>query len=625
MKRILVLAALVLLVAVPFSEAKLFETPEAVRYLHARVEKTGSAFLEPTGIGASVAEIRVKLSVPQNFTGQEATLLVVQGPDGYNLSKDEFGNEIIELGWKEPDINTYLNYTLVYDVRVGDSLQGAPEKDFPLTDMIRATPDMRQDAYEITWGLGEKERILRLGSWVYDWVDYDKTYENTQKSAQWVYENRKAVCDGHSNLLISMLRALGYNAYYVIGYAYREQQQESYWGPHGWVEVEYEGELMTIDPTWAESPVDSTHIKFANAPDSNYTEYMETLASKIKVNWERREPVITMIEKEEGPLLSMESKTMPHTLLSSSYGMISAEIEPLVPQDCVMGRLKIQGCMSGTGEFFSFTEESREVLFCGNKTIYWFLKTPKMQSGVEYTCPVTIYGMGSEERVSTKSSSGQDTTGLSISTEKVLLPGQEFTVSASLANAGFGPETAEVYMFFGSLVKTETLSIPPGSTGRTEWILFAPHYTGEYPLRVFSSAGDYAEENITVVDVRYISLEDVVFPPDAREGEPVCINVTVMGHEKATMGTITIALNGSEESRDFIAEPGKEKTFIFIMEPDSPGNKDFSVDVLAGSRYEAGFSGQIAIIREKTIIDNIADAVNGFLYWFASLFGGVVG
>ncbi|HDD72593.1 MAG TPA: hypothetical protein ENG00_00715, partial [Candidatus Aenigmarchaeota archaeon] len=249
--------------------AKIIETPEAVRYLHARVSKSGSVFLEPEGILARVDSMNISLSIPQNTVRQKSRLISVEGPDSYQFFEDEWGNRVINLYWKNPDIGRDIDYEIIFDVEVSEKQEPAPGKTFPITDLIRPTEEIRRLSYKLATGLDEERAILKLAEWVYNAVDYRRDYRNLEKSGEWVFRNRKAVCDGHSNLLITMLRSLGYNAYYVAGYAYTEETLGTYWGPHGWVEVELNGRLISIDPTWLESPVDSTHIKFSNSPDSN--------------------------------------------------------------------------------------------------------------------------------------------------------------------------------------------------------------------------------------------------------------------------------------------------------------------------------------------------------------------
>ncbi len=621
---------LALMLVIPVAQAKLLDTPEGVSSMEARVTKTGSAYLESTGFGASAAEVRIKLSIPQDTGTQTSELVSVAGPDDYEYSVDDFGNEIMEVIWNDPALDTYLNYTLIFDVVVTSSKDSPSGKDFPLTDMIKSTPEMRKKAHEVTQGLGEKESIMRMGSWVYGWVDYDRAYQGTDSSAAWVYENRKSVCDGHSNLLISMLRAIGLNAYYVIGYAYTEENLDpvnpNYWGPHGWVEVEHEGELLTIDPTWSESPVDATHIKFANAPDSNYTEYIELLASRVSLNWERQEPLVTLKEKVEGPRVSTENVIVPGTLKSNSYGMIITDISAGTGQVCVLGRLSIQSCKSEDGsDFFSLEWPENEVYFCGNGRVYWVLGTPFLKRGVEYTCPVSIYGMGLNERLTIPAMAGVDEGDITISTGKTLLPGQGFNVSALVENHGLLGLDTRLYLLFNGEAYMKSSSIPSGGEETMIWGLEAPQSPGEYVIGIFSSTGDYAEEEVNVVSVRYISIANISYPAETYLGDAVQVNVTLEGLEGPREGRLSVSLDTDKEGMEFIIEPGEEKSFTLIFEPDREGRNDLSVDVFSGERYEAGFSGSVNVVKEETFLEGIIRQVQEFFSWIVMSIQGAFG
>jgi hypothetical protein len=430
--------------------------------------------------------------------------------------------------------------------------------------------------------------------------------------------------------MISMLRALGYNAYYVIGYAYTEEDLDpvnpNYWGPHGWVEVEHEGELITIDPTWSESPVDATHIKFANAPDSNYTEYVEILASRVSLDWERQEPRITMNDMREGARVSMENLVVPGTLKSSSYGMIITDISPETGQDCVLGRMSIQSCKSEDGDdFFSLGWTENEVYFCDNERVYWILGTPFLQQGVEYTCPVSIYGMGLDERLTIPAMAGTDEGDITMSTRKTLLPGQAFNVSAVIENHGLLGLDTKAYLLFDGEAYMKSSSIPSGGKETIPWRLEAPKSPGDYVIGIFSSTGDYAEESVAVMDVKYISIANISYPRETGLGDAVQVNVTVKGLEGAREGRLSVSLDGEEDGMEFVIEPGEEKTFLLIFEPDGEGRKELSVDIFSGERYEAGFSGSVNVVKEEGFLEGIIRQVHEFFSWIVMTITGALG
>ena len=174
------------------------------------------------------------------------------------------------------------------------------------------------------------------------------------------------MCDGFSNLLIGLLRARGYNAYYIAGYAYTETTPGSYWGSHGWVEAELDGKTVTIDPTWLESPVDSTHIRFTASPDSNYSEYIWIMSNSVRVNWNRNEPVVSMVEERSGPIVGLDLDVIPEEAAGDSHVLLLGSVSSNVSEDCVLARLDARSCsVLGGGGFLGFMGRSRVLGFCG--------------------------------------------------------------------------------------------------------------------------------------------------------------------------------------------------------------------------------------------------------------------
>jgi len=166
----------------------------------------------------------------------------------------------------------------------------------------------------------------------------------------------------------------------------------------------------------------------------------------------------------------------------------------------------------------------------------------------------------------------------------------------------------------------EAVSIQPlgarESNGRPK-----PPLPGEYVVKAFSSTGDYSEVNITVTDVRYITIQNVSFPAEVKLGDYAVVNVTVKGPEKERMGGMSVSLGTLEESRQFIIG-NQEKTFLFSMQTTSPGRNDLSVDVFSGDRYEAGFSGSVNVVQEKGFFDKLIEQATGFFLGLSAWFSG---
>jgi transglutaminase-like putative cysteine protease len=223
----------------PVAGAQEIQNSEAVSYLHAEVTRSGYVYLFDNSPFQTARELTVTLTVPQNSTRQASYIKSVTGPDRYYMGEDSWGNKVVNLYWEIPGLKKRLHYTVVYDVEVSDGLtkeggttafnQGSVgNAKFPVTDFTKATTGIAQVTFDVTYGLDDMQRFFRLTEWIHKNVKYDNEAKGFSQSAIWTFLNRKGACDEFSNLLISMLRVLGYEPRYVVGYAYSEN-----WGQHG--------------------------------------------------------------------------------------------------------------------------------------------------------------------------------------------------------------------------------------------------------------------------------------------------------------------------------------------------------------------------------------------------------
>ena len=614
-----------LLLSVPAGEAKLFDSPEAVNYLHAEVMKEGSITLESAGPGAIATRLEIRHSVPQGTYRQTTELLSVTGPDDYSFDEDEFGNEIMVLTWDDPPLDQRLDYSIVFDVKVWDRDDPAAGTDFPVTAMTEASQEITEKAYELTGGLTTREKFMELTSYVFDIVDYDRSYQNVQKSAQWVFENRKAVCDGHANLLISMLRALGYNAYYVIGYAYTEENLDpdnpNYWGPHGWVEVEHDGKAVSLDPTWLQHPVDATHIKFAIAPDSNYTEYVETMANRIMVNWEKGDYLVRMLDSTEEPRIGAESRLVPARAGSGEHALMITDVRSSMDSPCVLTRLMLASCRDGGRPFLKLEPDEAMLGFCGNTTLYWILGVPGLSRGVEYSCGVNLYGAGISETGTLVAAGEPDFIDARISTRKVLTAGQLFQVNTTVENSGLSESDLELFMMLDDRVQETSISLDALQAADLVWTMRAPRQPGEYIMRFFSSSGKLLEEDIQVVEKRSVRIANAAIPGNISLEGILNLNVTLLGLDDA-MGVMRVSIGREEFEREFFIDKDEEKTFTFVYTPDTEGLKRVSIVVLSGEEdYEAALVGSLVVVREEEWWEPLWNLVGGLLEGLFSILG----
>jgi transglutaminase-like putative cysteine protease len=618
--KLLLALLLSLFLIMPAAGAKLIDNPESVTYMHARVVKNGSVVIEPQSSLARATSLSIYITIPQDSNRQDSVLQKVEGPDSYEMVKDEWGNDVIKLYWDDPAVGERIGYGAVFDVEVHDSMDPASGRSFPPAETSRASLEMTETAYNLVSNMDEIGKMFRMTEWVHGWVDYDSSYQDLPKEAAWVFENRKGICGAYSNLLISMLRTLGFNAYYVIGYVYTEETPGSYWGPHGWVEVERDGKSISLDPTWLEAPVDSTHIKFANSPDSNYKERAEVLGKDVKLVWTREDPEVELIEKTESPRIDVQTEMIPEEAGSESYALMLTKVSSRLSWECVLGRMEVQSCTMGSGYFLEIQEREQTLRFCGNETLFWLIRTPELRENVAYTCPVYVSGAGALEKPDLKAKAHEDDIMIRMSTPSVVVPNQVFDVETFIENHGPSGRNVRSYLMLGDYVQSKDLELDPGYEARMTWTAKAPSNPGTAKLGFFSSSGDFVEQNLNIISKRHVEIMEVSVPQNLTLGDQLVINVTLLGLEQAT-GELELRIEEDIQNSEFHISKGGSKTFLFFYTPESGGNKEISIVVFSGGQYEDGMIGNVMVVSESGWFEKILEWLGGIIGWVSSLFG----
>jgi hypothetical protein len=586
---ILLVPLLLILQAV---QAQEISNPEAVSRLHAEVTRSGSVYLFDNSPFQSARELTVTLSIPQNTTRQASFIKSVSGPDRYYVTQDAWGNDVVSLYWEVPELKERLYYTLVSDVVVYDGEEAAGNVKFPVTGFTQPDNGIAQVAFGLAYGLDDMQRFFSVADWVHRNVKYDNEAKSFSQSAAWTFQSRKGACDEFSNLMISMLRVLGYEPRYVMGYAYSET-----WGQHGWVEVDHQGRTVSLDPTWLESPVDSTHIKVAELPDSNLTEHVQVKGGQITIDWQKDEPAIKVLSHEESPKISIEASLIPENSSSGRYSMISAEFSA---KSCILTRVQAKSCATPSGDFLSVQEAEHTLAFCDSQKLYWFLKAPETEAGMLYTCPVAIYGAGAESAVKVTldpwRGKGIDT---AVKSQDVLTPGQVFQAETVTENLGHSTEKAMVYVFFGGSVQSREFTLRPGEAATITWTLKAPASPGSYELVIFSSSGEMVSRNATVIQQRHVQIENVSAPGKAFSKEWLSINVTLKALTSFS-GAMNITIGDYSDARAVFLGPSESKTYMVTYSPQLPGQEIMSVAVFSDAKqYEDGWWGTLDVHNQR--------------------------
>ena len=586
-------------------------TPENVNYLKAEITRTGYVYLKSVEPGARAEEVKIYLSIPQETGRQSVILKEVSGPDTHEFETDEYGNQILKLIWNDPPLNQNLEYNIKFEVEVFDKEINFKANKFPETDLIKTNPEIMEKSYELERKGNDIYQIFELAKWVNNWVKYDKSYENVTKPSTWVFKNKKGTCDEISNLLITMLRNLGYNAYYVAGYAYSDN-----WGPHSWVEVNLNGKIITVDPTWLESPIDATHISFSRLPDSNYTEEIKIRKYGVNFYWEKGKVDIKILKKREKERINeIRFLTIPENLKDDSYVLFSGNF---FSDNCLLTKSFLKSCVYNGKDLIDIFNSNISLGFCNNKTIYWIGKIPELEKNMRYTCPLVVYGNGKSKMVNFDIIPGErNKLKLSLSLEKILIKDQNFTLTLNVENPGEEKEY-EFYLFLNGEVFKKKFNIPSGKT-KIYFNLIAPAMPKDYTLYLFSSSGDLVKENLTVISERYFKIIGIEIPKEMKVNGSYKINITFKNQGPKNNGKIIFRANGRGDVLEFVSEENETKKLSFNYIPENYGKKVFEF-ILLSNGYQDGWVGSVEIKKETSLFESILNFFQSIINSILKLF-----
>ena len=235
----------------------------------------GAGKITPKEVGAS----KLSFELQWVLEGEPPFSLKTFGFNNYSFqtvsfhSSDEFEEGIDEHG------NAQLTFHLPDSSKRLLKLSGSAELDYSngfepaantedfLTEsaFVELTPEITGKARQLTReARNDFEAMVLLADWVHNNVAYDESYGSQQCGSTEVFEGLRGTCDEYSHLLIAFARALGIPARFTAGFVHSGGS----WGAHAWVEFEFEGEWIPVDPTFNEfALLDATHLKFAHGKD----------------------------------------------------------------------------------------------------------------------------------------------------------------------------------------------------------------------------------------------------------------------------------------------------------------------------------------------------------------------
>jgi len=104
------------------------------------------------------------------------------------------------------------------------------------------------------------EKVARLVQFVETYIIDD--YNANPLTIFDIIAKRRGDCSEHARLFTALARALAIPCREVSGLAYVGDDLKGFY-PHAWNEVVIDGYWVPVDPTWGQTTIDATHIRFA--------------------------------------------------------------------------------------------------------------------------------------------------------------------------------------------------------------------------------------------------------------------------------------------------------------------------------------------------------------------------
>ncbi len=160
-------------------------------------------------------------------------------------------------------------------IRLGD--YAAPLDGGNIDDFLKPTsvhpsdhPRVRTLAEEIQAGVsdpGDETELARaLLNFVASYIENvpERPYDYHTTSLFDILDNRTGDCTEHSQLFITLARALGLPARDATGYVYNGDDNIPRLSGHAWVEAYVDGRWVGLDPTWEEFDLNRSHVQIEN-------------------------------------------------------------------------------------------------------------------------------------------------------------------------------------------------------------------------------------------------------------------------------------------------------------------------------------------------------------------------
>ena len=178
---------------------------------------------------------------------------------------------------------------------------GQIEKKYLSLNVVREKNDAKGITSRIIDdSMTQVQKVKAIHDWLVNNVDYDienlrnGTVPDEDYTAEGLFENRKAVCDGYSKAFLQMAQCAGFEAIRVTGVGYNSTGSAE---NHAWNQIKVDGNWYNIDVTW-DDPIIAGETDFDNlvydyflVPDKSFNRNHQADPGQTRYNCTADQPV----------------------------------------------------------------------------------------------------------------------------------------------------------------------------------------------------------------------------------------------------------------------------------------------------------------------------------------------
>jgi hypothetical protein len=263
------------------------------------------------------------------------------------------------------------------------------------TNKIKLTQEIKSKSSEIVNSANtDLEAAFLLAEWINLNINYKITplTENKVQNSEWVFNQKKGVCDELTTLFLAMTRSVGIPSRFVSGLAYTNKDKK--FDKHAWAEIYLpEQGWIPFDITYGEFLwIDSTHIPLQKTKDSHINS-IQTSGKGNTVEIIPNQIKYTTNVTEQGnyvfPDINIDFNFLSDTISHGSYNLITTTIENkesrYISTPIFISNVADLNILDGTKKFLLIPPFDK-------KTLTWIIKVNESLSKESlYVFPIEIY------------------------------------------------------------------------------------------------------------------------------------------------------------------------------------------------------------------------------------------